>query len=354
MEFFRFGKYTFLLLILIFIAASCGSLTEDIAPNPAVNKYYRMEFDITNTNGVVRKELGIANIFLTEEDSNYEKVFITITGIYKGTLNVFSNACGVNFNRNFEGRTKFKLSDLVPNPTKCALKLTATTDPIKNREHNIVESGLIKINVLPKDNTPLRLEYIRTNSVIKREFQNYSYLGQGSMQRSAGALTSNEEFTVRSKLEDGGIYRVTGCGFDTEGSFDTESFVVKLKDLYKKNDLKSEDSCDFEVIVIPNSAPFSHKARFSINIYNNKILKLEPLTWEIKKTILGKRLIVEGRKYVIICGINDEYEYKKKEKKEIKCKEKYKSGKTYWIRAVTANGRKNIFAVRDGQVTWKE
>lgn len=345
MNIFKF--LTFLFFINIFY--NCSHLNKDIAPNPSTLKFHRMEFDIINK-GKIKKEIGIGNIFL-KEGQELDGVSFTIYGIYRGILNISSNACGIDISTNFEGKTNFNIKDLVITATTCSIKFVAITDPIDGKEHNIIETGVIKIKVVPNYIKGVSFEYFRTTSAAIKK---YEFFGQGSIQRKEGDLTSNEKFTILADLTDGGIFRVNGCGFEKTGSFDKSSFDIILKELYKKSNLTREDSCDFEVSVIPNAKPESYRGRFSINIYASNAVKLEPLQYRVGRSCGRKKVILTGRPHVIVCGINNSIFFNKKKGKGIKCSARYKSEKTYWIRSITNNARKNIFAIKKGKVIWEE
>ena len=340
-----------MLLTLLLGVTSCGHLPKDKFPNPATQGYHRMEFDIGKA-GVVKKEIGIGNIYLTEEQ-DLSKVFFKIYGLYTGTLYMKSAACGIDFSSRFDGITTFKLSDLIPFPAKCSIKITAETDAIENREHNIVESGVIKLNVISEDSKTVSFEYTRTSSQVRSTYKTYAHTGQGSIQRQAGDLTSYEKFKVKTDLTQGGYYRVSGCGYVTSGKFDVGSFEVSFKELYGKTNLEREDTCDFEIIVIPNEVLESYQGRFSVNIYGKEVVKLEALERKIKKSWGRKKLYVWGGDLILACAINNKVKTKKKNFK-LKCDTKYESSGTYWIRSITTNARKSIYAVKNNVVIWKE
>jgi len=327
--------------------SSCGShLPKDKYSNPSLHGYHRMEFDV-GKQGIVRKEIGIGNIYLTE-NQDLSGVFFKIYGLYKGTLHMKSDACGINFSSRFDGVSVFNLEDLIQYPTKCSIRITAETDEIKKKQHNIVESGVIKINVIPENSKPLAVEYSRTNSVIKSLYKTYTYVGQGSIQRQEGDLTSSEIFKVKTDLTQGGHYRIAGCGNVLTDSFKEDSFEVVLKQLYARDYLAREDSCDFEVIIIPNEVLETYLGRFSINIYGKEVVKLEALEWKIKKSWGRKKLYVWGGDHVVACSID--YNVKIKNK----CNKRYYSDRTYWVRSITTNARKSVFAIKNGEVIWKE
>jgi len=335
------------MVFVLFSLYSCGGhLPEDNYPNPASLGYHRMEFDVIKGSSTV-KEIGIGNILLTE-DQSLEDVSFKIYGLYKGTLYMKSDACGINFSTRFDGISTFYLKNLIAQPTKCSIKITAETDKIKNKQHNIVESGVIKINVIPEDSLPLTLEYSRSNSLVANNLKLYSYLGQGSIQRQEGDLTSFEKFTVKTELTQGGFYRVVGCGNATTGSFEEANFDVSLKDIFAKDYLKKEDTCDLEIIIIPNEILETYQGRFSVSIYEASAVKLEALNWNIKKSWGKKYLYASGGSHIVACAINNTFKISNK------CKEKYSSDKVYWVRAITSNARKSVFAIKNNTVIWKE
>jgi hypothetical protein len=335
-----------LFMLISFLIISCGAhFPLDVHPNQAINGYHSIEFDVTGVNGFVTKEMGLANIFL-KKNEDYDKINIIVYGIYKGTLNLISNACSIDLKINFEGNTKFNLKELIPEPLKCSIRVIATTDQIGRSEHLIIESGLIKINTIGEFNTPLEISYLRSDSFS--QIKKYSFFGQGSLQRIEGPLSNTEKITVSSKLKDGGLYRVVGCGNELVGEFSKSSFDLNFKDFYKKDFLTRQDTCDLEILVIPNSEEFSHQARFSLSIYGKEVVQLENLKWDISKGNLN----VEGNRYVAVCSINDSYVFKKNERRNIKCSQKYSSDKVYWVRGITTNGRKSVFAIKNNSIIW--
>jgi hypothetical protein len=337
--------------LLILLLISCGAhLPVDVGPNYASKGYHSVEFDISNTDGIITKELGIANIYL-KKSSDYSKVEIQIYGIYKGNLILKSNACGIDINTSFSGITKFKLSELISEPIKCSINVIATTDAIDGKEHNIIESGIIKINVLDDNSIPLDFSYFKTLNTSRE----YYFIGQGSLQRPSGSLTSSEKINFFPKDSEGGLFRIVGCGFEHTGKFEDNFFEVSLKNIYKKDILDINDSCDFEILVISNAQEFSHKARLSINIYESNLLKLEKPNWAIRRNSLGRKdLVVESKPYVAICSINYYYAVKKSESKLLVCKNRYFKDTVYWIRTITSNGRKNVFGIKNGDIIWQE
>lgn len=336
-----------LVIALMMMLSSCGKhLPADEFSNPSTQGYHRMEFDVIK-DGVTTKEIGIGNIYL-KENQTLEGVYFKIYGLYQGTLYMKSDACGIDISTRFNGITTYKLSDLVVNPTKCSIRITAATDKVNNKEHNIVESGILKINVIPENTEPLSIEYTRTNSVIKSLYQTYSYLGQGSIQRQEGDLTSSETFTVNTDLTIGGYYRIAGCDKVKTGSFEKSSFNISFKELYQKDYLKMEDTCDFEISIIPNEVIETYLGRFSVNIYGKDAVKLEPLEWEIQNVLGIKRLHVWGGTHILACSINENVNTKNTHAVQ------YSPKTTYWIRSITINARKSIFAIKDGSIIWKE
>jgi len=335
------------LLIILLNMFSCGShLPKDRYPNPALHGYHRMEFDIGNLDNV-KKEIGIANIYL-KENQDLSEVYFKIYGLHKGTLHMKSDACGINFTTRFNNISTFNLGNLIAYPTKCSIKIFAETDKVDNKEHNIVESGVVKINLISENSKAVSMEYSRTNSNIKNLYKTYLFHGQGSIQRQEGDLTSFEKFKVKTDLTLGGSYRIAGCGKVLVDSFDVSSFDVSFKRLYAKDYLEKDDTCDFEIIVLPNETIESYLGRFSVNIFDKNVVKLENLEWKIKKRWGKKKLYVWGGEHILSCGINNKMKTKKK------CSVKYKSNVIYWIRAITSNARKSIFAIKNNVVVWKE
>lgn len=333
-------KLKFFILFLVMALVSCGHLVEDPHVNPAEYGHYRMEFDINDTTSL-RKEVGIGNIYL-KEDQSLEGLFFKIYGIGTGTMYLKSDACGINLAKTFNMKTVFYLKDLINTPTKCSIEIVAESDKIDNREHRIVETGVVKLNVLPKNFESLVMGYNRANDFGVR--QEYSYIAQGSMQRQEGDLTRNEFINFFTQVDGGGQYRISGCGLELTGTYTKNSFVLKFYDIYKKNYLKREDSCDFEILAIPNKSLFSKMARFSLVIYSKEVVKLEPMGYVVK----GNNLTAKGAEYIVGCAINDTF------KADNTCTVKYAKDMVYWIRGITLNARKSIYAVKNNEVFWAE
>lgn len=334
-------------LMLVLLMSSCGHINSDPHPNPSLLGYHRMEFDVS-FGATQRKEIGIGNIYLLENQS-LEGMFFKFYGMGEGTVYFKSGSCGIDFSARFNKVMTYKLSDLIAEPTKCSIRIVAESDAIDGKQHNVVESGLLKINVIPSGSKALGIKYTRRNPFILKE---YSSLGQASMQRKEGPLTYNEKFTVFTDLEEGGMYRINGCGHSVSDSFEGSKFSISLKELVGKVELRKEDSCDYEVVVIPHEVDFSYYGRFSINIYGKSVVKLEPMQYSLKKKPFSrkKKLKAIGNKnYIIGCAINNKLSY------SYRCYEKKASSdKVYWLRSLTGNGRKSIFAIKDGKVIWSE
>jgi len=363
---FSINKILATLSLLIFLLVSCGHLPDDPHPNPAASGYHRMEFDI-NDGTTIKKEIGIGNIILSE-DQDINNISFKFYGIYKGTIYLKSDACGVNFAVPFDGELTFNLKDLIPYPIKCSIKLTADTSKIEGYQHVIAETGEIKINVIPTDHLPLSFEYTRANSTKRAFYKTYAFVGQASMQRQEGDLTYQEVFTVKTGLTLGGSYRISGCNLDLSsttnesadktgdvisysGTFDKSDFVIKFKDLYKKDYLKNEDTCDLEIMVIPNEITQTMEGRFSFNVYDKNAVVLENLDYTLSKHWYDSKydLVVSGQDYIAACSINEVYKISKT------CKvSPYDPNTTYWIKAITTNGRKSVYSIKNGQIDWKE
>lgn len=322
------------------VLVSCGHLAEDPHVNPAEYGHYRMEFDIQDISSL-RKEIGVGNIYL-KEDQSLEGLFFKIYGIGTGTMYLKSDACGINIAKTFNMKTVFYLKDLINVPTKCSIEIVAESDKLDKKEHRIVETGVVKLNVLPKNFDALEMSYNKANDFGVR--QDYLFTAQGSMQRQEGDLTRNEYISFFTKVDGGGQYRISGCGLELTGSYPSSSFVVKFFDIYKKNYLKREDTCDFEVLAIPNKSLYSKMARFSLVIYSKEVVKLEPMQYTVK----GPTLTATGAEYIIACAINDTF------KTDNKCTVKYTKDTVYWIRGITLNARKSIYAIKNNEIFWAE
>ena len=334
-----------LVILFTFTIVSCGAhFPRDIAPNPASLNYHQIEFDIIKE-GDSKKEWGIANLYVNE-NTDYDSIEIHIHGIKSGTLSVFSNACNVDQSIPFDGITKFSLSDIATFGQKCSIRFTSVTDQIEGNQHVIVESGILKLNFINSNNHPSEISYTRNNRL-------YSFKGQGSLQRVEGPLGLNETVTINTHAKEGGIYRVVGCGNSIEGSFEKSSFDINLRNLYSKDFLDTDDTCDLEINAIPFDQTFSSVSRVSLSIYSNSVVKLEPLSWNIERRLRRMFIRATGNEYVVACSINDSYEFKRSRNRDVECRERYSSNTTYWLRSVTTNGRKSVVGVRNGKVVWE-
>lgn len=330
----------FFVFVLLF---SCGAhLPKDPYKNHASLGYRTLEFDIKKNNQIV-KEFGIANILL-KEGEDYKDIDIYLYGIYKGNVRLLSEACSLDTTFNFSGILKINLYSIVPEPKKCSIKILSVTDKIDGKESSIIETGIIKINYIKNKIAPLEISYSLNDNFLK----NYSYTGQGSMQLSEGNLFDKDKIKITSKTTGGGIYRINGCGFEYSDYYENNFFELRLIDLYKKQIIFPEDSCDFEVLVIPNLDEFSHQARFSLNIYDSEVVKLPATNWRIKKDTIQAL----GSDITFICNINYNFSYKKSENRNVSCESKYNSKTDYYLRSITSNGRKSVTLVRDGIVIW--
>jgi len=335
-------KY-FHLFIVLLILLSCGAhLPKDPYKNHASLGYRTLEFDIQKNNQIV-KEFGIANILL-KEGEDYKDINIHIYGIYQGSVRLLSEACSLDSTFNFKGILKINLYSIVPEPKKCSIKILSVTDKIDGKETSLIETGIIKINYIRNNISPLQISYFLNDNFLR----NYNYLGQASMQMSEGNIFDNDKIKITSKINGGGIYRVNGCGFEYSGYYENNYFELRLIDLYKKQIIFPEDSCDFEVLVIPNLDEFSHQARFSLNIYDNEVVKLPSINWQIKKN----NIQALGSDITFICTINNSFSYKKSENKNVSCSSKYNLDTEYYLRAITINGRKSVTLIKNGVVVW--
>lgn len=337
----KFLKF-FVLLNLFVLFASCASnLPDDPYPNPAQSNYHRMEFDVYK-GAEAKKEIGISNLYLYENQS-LDNIYFTIDLLYTGTLTVKSDSCGIDISTSFNGAKTFYLKDLITKPMKCSIRFLAETDKIGKKQTIIVESGVLKLNTIPEKSSPVGLEYTRTNTTGGLKV--YTFTGQGSLQRQEGSLTYNEVFTVKTPIAGGGSYRITGCGEtkNLSGKYTNSILNVRIKDLYKNDYLTKDETCDFEILMIPDQSMYSNYGRFSLSIYGSDVVKLEPLNYNI-----DNNLTTWGNSYVLGCMINNTYNLGSV------CKVSYSPGTLYWVKSYTLTGRKNVFGIYNGQVFWTE
>lgn len=330
-------------LLLLLLVASCGHLPEDPYPNYSQFNYRTMEFD-ANPNGETEKFLGVVN-FSFKEGQELGDTFFKVYTIAEGTLYIKSRACRLDLALGFKGPITLNIKDLIPEPLKCSIDLIAETYKIKNREHRIIEIGAININVIPVKNDFIKFNYYNTSSAgIRSFFKEYNFKGQGSLQRPSGDLTTQEFINLETE-SNGGYFRVSGCGFSHEGIYTSKKFKVHLKDIYKKDYLDIKDSCGFEFIVLPEDLPKSFFGNFSLSMYGTQTVKLEPLSYEI----IGSNIIFQGSDYIL--GIALDYDNFVIHNR---MKVSYDENKIYWVRAITTNGRKSLYAVKKGLIVWRE
>lgn len=339
-----------LLLVSLFILSACAHLNPDPFPGHAENNFKRVEFDIIKS-AVIKKEIGIANVLLTS-DKDLEDTSIKVYGIYKGNIYFRSPECGIDLSERYSGVYEIVMKTFINEPKKCSIDVVIETDKIDDKEHKIVELGTIKLFYIDQQGVkPAYISYNQTNSFSQT--QEYKYLGQASLQRSEGSLTQSDNISIETPSKKG-TYRIVGCNtYIYEGQYDNSKIEVTLKDMYSydswgtpihKEYLTVSDSCDFNIIVLPYDEAYSYQARILINIYAQQVVKLEPLAYNIK----GSKLKISGADYVIVCIINDSFEFSNS------CKIKYEQNKDFWIRGITRNGRKSVYSIKNGNIDWSE
>ena len=346
-----------LCIVLITFGSSCTHLPADPYPNYSALNFQHIEF-VHNLSSTGRKvalrEMGIANGLLSPNQS-LDGLYVKIIGIWQGTLWVKSQTCGIDFSTTFQNEKTLYLKDLISKPTRCTIEFVAETDQIKKKQHNIVEVGKLKLGVLGVDEPPAAMSFARASD--SGTLKTYSFVGQGSLQRPEGGLTTNETIDIET-LSSRGFYRIVGCNkYVKEGSYSTQKFSVPLKSMYEsydnhgnlieKDDLAVADSCDFDIDVMPADAfPNSFKGVFAINIYGSDTVKLPVVTWEIDSDFSD--ITIKGLSYVVGTAIDYHYCLSST------CNYDYDPTKETCLRAATTNGRKSVVCLKDNKISWEE
>ena len=338
-----------LLMTLVFVVMACEHIPDDQAGNYAKLGFYNTEFDV-KVGDVVEKQMGVASIAL-KEDQALEGAYVDFIGIYRGTLRLLSEGCPVNYSVNFNGRYRILLKDIMPTPMNCTIQLVAETEQINGLEHNIVELGKLDFFVIGSGNWAVHMSYYKSSPFGLRLMD---FVGNGNIQKMEGGVSLNEKITVRS-LSNTGTYVVTNsCGLNTiSADYSTNTFDISFQKLYGKQLLVyQKDSCDFFIVLIPDDQPKSFTGKFSINVYNSLVVPLEFAYYSFTKMLGNWRLNAYGNDHIAATAINEKTSALKKSRNDNKTTVDYRSGQVYWIRAITVNGRKSVFAVQNKQVIW--
>jgi len=309
------------------LLVSCKTLKPDPYPNPAMLGYLGMEFVHDNN-----RTIGTVDINLQPDTFEAEK--IQFVGIWKGSVILKSPACNIDKTIRFNQITTIKIADLIPSPMKCTIDMFAYTDQVgkssTSGQHNITEHGQVHLNT--------------AEHPVVFNLRNGDSVGQGSFQKSEGSI-ANDVFQMTTPSKEGS-FRIEGCQYGSyEGSYSDNSIVVPLKAIYKKNTLRTSDSCDFEINILPSDDfNYSFVGNLSVNIYSGAVVKLEQPSFWVNR---WGHLHVKGQSYVVGVAIDGDYGISYKH--DINS---YDPNRIYWIRTVTKNGRKSVMAIQHLKVIW--
>lgn len=334
-----------ILLFLLLTGCSMSSLPVDYADNYAHLGYRNIEFN-NNSSPLdpPTKQLGNATIMLIEQQ-RLEGLFFEVVGTYKGTLTLFSQGCPwLNWVVPYEGIRRFYLIDLMPEPTSCQIRITEMPDQINGMQHNVVEFGIVDIFVLPTGKKATELSYLVSNQFgIK---QNKS-IGNIALQHRDGPFVNSDQITMQLG-SNSGLYSIRSTCYPEaiQGDYNTNSLKFSLKTLYK--DYEAKD-CDFNFVFIPKDEPDSYYAKVVVNVYDKKAVMLEYPKFEVYDK---HKLRVTGANYIAVTCIDDFCSYQDDKGTNIVHIKHYNPTATYYIRAITTNGRKAVFGMKDGKVVW--
>lgn len=336
------------LLFLAGCGSSCGKVhfPPDPRPNYANLGFYNMELDAIKPGNPVEKSLGITSITL-EEGQSLDDVYVDFYGYYTGMITLRSNSCPVNYSTSFSGGKRFAIRDFMAVPTSCTIEMAMAIDRIEGLEHNMSEIGRMDFFMLPKNRRPVMISYYRSSSfgLQKREF-----VGNANYQRPEGNAPRNEIITF-STDSTRGQYAVTNtCGKPAlMGAYMSNEIKLSISKLYgDAGEIKLDEGCEFYISVVPEESGYlPYNGKLSVNIYSKDVTPLEYPFYRI-----DKRITVWGNSYVAATAINGTYSKAGKYKVENKISTKNLPGVTFWVRAVTINGRKSVFAIRDNQIVW--
>lgn len=335
----------------VFSCVSCGNITPDITDSYANKNYFNIEFDAKMDNNS-DKWMGTVPVMLYE-NSDISKQSISMYGVYKGTTVFKSVGCSADYSLTYNGQTSIPLSNFMNTPTNCIITLTNETETAKGVQTNIVENGKIDVFVVKKGLEPISFSFNKTTSFGQKT---YATIGNSSMQIPEGGVTFSQTIDISSSSSSG-LYAINSDGCPkipvVQGVYKSNKFQVSLRQMYGKGIVNyDEDSCNFNFTLTPSDRPNAIVGKMSINVYKNTVVPLEYANWRIYKWAGKNYLEASGFPHIIATGINDTVSALIKKNKSNASYVKYDPNTEYTIRAITINGRKSVFKIKNNKVIW--
>jgi hypothetical protein len=331
-------KFIHYILLLLFL--SCDS--NDSGLTPYKENYHRIEFDIIKNQQFVSKKIGVSNILIFNS-KDYEKTQIIFHGIYKGILFISSSECGINKSFKYSGKFKIDLSDIVDYDLydRCSLKLTLETEKI--RGSSLIETGIL--NIIFKDKIFDSFSSSYTDPETSRV---YKFFKENSFQIRAGELNKKYYLSINSPVNKGTL-NIKGCKIEAEREINSSKLELNFGNFFDKNVIDRLDSCFIHLEI--RSKNKTYEQFLYLSVFDKDVKRLSKSSFSIKEDILE----VSSPSFVNICSINSSYILNTCPDTYITCSEdSYSNEATYWIRGITPRGRKNVYAIKNGEVIWEE
>jgi hypothetical protein len=331
------------------LLAACESLPKDYAPNYADLGYRSIEFVVKNGEfAPLTTQLGNATFTIHEEES-LEHRYFDVVGVYKGVLTFYSQGCPwINYSVRYAGKARFELKDLMAKPTSCQIRITEMVDQVDGLEHDVHEIGVVDIFVIPTDKIQPWFSLLESSQFGTRV--NY-FKGNAAIQRPIGKYTNTDVVTV-SFNSVGGILTINSTCPEIPKQrieYDGALVDVSLKSLYNQGEVDSSKDCTFSFVSVPMLETDSYYGQLTVNTYKPELVKLEYPTVRLWKRV-NTRMEVTASSYVAINCINNLCSNDADSNKVTYAK--YKTDEVYWVRSITTNGRKSVFAYRNGSPIW--
>ena len=338
-------------LTILFIAFSaCGlpkltacnaTIPPDYAPNYADLGYRSIEFVVKSDLGRPEvTQLGNATVLLYEGDTLNDK-YIDINAPYQGVLTFYSQGCAwINYSIRYNYTTRLMLDQLMLQPTNCQIRITEVADAIDGLQHDVHEIGVIDVYVLPKGKNPFWISYQDSSQFGSQMRQ---YLGNAAIQRPIGQYTSSDYITLTTASEGGVMTINSSCGIPKLSVNYTGSAVtLNLRQLFAQGFKADGMDCDFYFMAVPKLEPQAYYGKVMVSTYKPTLIKLEYPPFTVKSGYLT----ITGASYAAINCINNICSSTNT------VQVKYNPEMLYWIRSLTVNGRKSIYAIKNAKVVW--
>ncbi len=339
-------------LVLLFLAG-CGSghVPKDINPNYADLGYRNIEFVVkASTLTPQVTSLGNATIMLKEGES-IEGSYFEVNGLWQGVLTLYSQGCPwINSSVRYNGVIRFNLKDMMLIPTACQIRFTENVDAINGIEHNVHETGVVDIYILPTGKQPIEISYARS-SVFGIKTQ--QFIGSAAIQRQAGNYTTSDIIMLTIPTA-GGVLTINSSCSDIPKQrieFKDTKIMLNLRNMYNQNFLSEGKDCDFFFMVVPMIGEIGYYGKIMVSTYKPEAVLLEYPAYSFPK---NSSLKVSAADYVAIncINVNACSTFKRtKFNNEVTLKS-YNTKDMFWVRSLTINGRKSVFAIQNGVVVW--